>query len=225
MTTRPSVSVFRCVSTCFSSGPPTASLHTYPWLHPSLSPFPALCLCPGVRTSCIFPPCFLSVPYHVFSNNPGHNFLSTFVVAAVLKQVLGRYLACKCVLLDGIGGPMCSCLCVRPESEMKHQRGEVRVCSVRGKKRALYFNLLAWQWMLGTLLREYKELFFFELYRKKKLVSARGMDPWALSVSAQLKGINLDKIFTVLFYMRKKKRSGQWLENQVWTLTSFGNLN
>lgn len=127
--TWPSMSIFRCVSTCFSSGPPT----TIP-LAPLTSPislFPALCLCPGVRTSCIFPPCFLSIHYHVFSNNSSHNFLSTFVVAAVLKQVLGHYLACKCVLLDGISNPMCACLCVRQRGrdETLKRRGKSSICA------------------------------------------------------------------------------------------------
>lgn len=72
----------------------------------STSLFPALCLCTSVRTSCIFPPCFLSIQCHVFLITHSHNFLSAFVVAAVLKQVLGHYLAHKCVLLDGISSPM-----------------------------------------------------------------------------------------------------------------------
>lgn len=77
----------------------------------STSLFPTLCLCTSVRTSCIFPPCFLSIHCHVFLITHSHNFLSAFVVAAVLKQVLGHYLAHKCVLLDGISSPMCVFVC------------------------------------------------------------------------------------------------------------------
>lgn len=92
----------------------------------SISLFPALCLCLSVRTSCIFSPCVLSVQFHVFSNNSSQKFLCTFVVAAVLKQVPGHYLACKCVLLDSIGTPLCMCLCVR-------QRGSDEMLKGRGK--------------------------------------------------------------------------------------------
>lgn len=61
-----------------------------------------------------------------------------------------------------------------------------------------------------NLLSEYKELFFLNS-TEQTLLSVSGMDPWALSVSAQLKGINLDKRFTVLSTW--EKRPGQWVEN------------
>lgn len=118
------MSIFHCVSTCFSSGPP--SIIPPPPDFINLSLFPALCLCPSVRTSCIFSPCILSFQLHVFSNNYGQKFLCTFVVAAVLKQVPGHYLACKCVLLDGIGTPMCMCLCVRQRGRDEMLKGKRR---------------------------------------------------------------------------------------------------
>lgn len=90
------VNMFLSQSACHHPPPPLTSS----------SLFPALCLCTSVRTSCIFPPCFLSIQCHVFLITQSHNFLSAFVVAAVLKQVLGHYLAHKCVLLDGISSPM-----------------------------------------------------------------------------------------------------------------------
>lgn len=100
-------------------------------LNSSISLFPTLCLCPGARTSCIFSPCVLSIKFHVFSNNSSQTFLCTFVVAAVLRQVHGHYLACKCVLLDDIGTPMCMCLCVRQRGrdETQKKRGESSKCA------------------------------------------------------------------------------------------------
>lgn len=54
-----------------------------------------------------------------------------------------------------------------------------------------------------NLLGEYEQLFFLNC-AEQTLLSVSGMDPWALSVSAQLKGINLDKRFTVLSTWEKK---------------------
>lgn len=103
--------------------------------HPSASPPPPLHQSLSFPLSAFAPVSGLPVFFHLafspfspmfFLITPARNVSALFVVAAVLKQVPGHYLACKCVLLDGIGSPMCMCLCVR-------QRGGDETLKRRGK--------------------------------------------------------------------------------------------
>lgn len=80
------------------------------------------------------------------------------------------------------------------------------MCHLRDNQNSCFLksvNMAANGW---NLLCEYKELFFLHC-AEQTLLSDSGMGPWALSVSAQLKGINLDKRFTVLSTWEKKSRS------------------